>query len=62
MDFRVAVVGAGRVTRIRGVEVDSRPWLLERDADDFRSLDIGVYPIADDAWGAGKSGLKAFST
>ena len=57
--FRVTVVGAGREARVRGVEVDSRAWRLERDADDFRSLDIGVYPIADDARSAGKSGLKA---
>jgi glycosyltransferase involved in cell wall biosynthesis len=58
-DFRVLVVGAGGETKIRGVDVESRPWALERDAEDFRSLDIGVYPIPDDSWGAGKSGLKA---
>lgn len=57
--FRLTVVGASHETRVRGVEVDSRSWSLERDADDFRSLDIGVYPIADDAWSTGKSGLKA---
>ena len=36
-----------------------RAWTLDGDVEDFRSLDIGVYPIDDDAWGAGKSGLKA---
>ena len=39
--------------------METRSWTVERDAEDFRSLDIGVYPMADDAWSAGKSGLKA---
>ena len=58
--FRLTVVGSGRSdVRVPGVEVDCHPWRLDREADDFRGLDIGVYPIADDAWGAGKSGFKA---
>ena len=58
--FRLTIVGSGRAeVRVPGVEVDCRPWRLDREADDFRALDLGVYPIADDAWSAGKSGFKA---
>jgi len=58
--FRLTIVGSGRAeVRVPGVEVDCRPWALEREADDFRALDVGVYPIADSAWSAGKSGFKA---
>jgi glycosyltransferase involved in cell wall biosynthesis len=58
--FRLLIVGSGRDDiRIAGVEVDCRPWRLEREIEDFQSLDAGVYPIADDEWSAGKAGLKA---
>ena len=58
--FRLTIVGSGRAeVCVPGVEVDCRPWRLDRDADDFRALDVGVYPIADDEWSAGKSGFKA---
>ncbi|HJQ36178.1 MAG TPA: glycosyltransferase family 4 protein [Thermoanaerobaculia bacterium] len=59
--FRVRIVGSGReVVTIRGVEVENVRWAPEREAEDFRLLDIGVYPLpANDAFVAGKSGLKA---
>jgi glycosyltransferase involved in cell wall biosynthesis len=58
--FRLLVVGAGQpVPPITGVEVDARDWRLEREVADFQSLDVGLYPIAGEAWAAGKSGLKA---
>jgi glycosyltransferase involved in cell wall biosynthesis len=58
--FRLAIVGAGRRDiALRGVDVEQKPWRMEAEANDFRSLDVGLYPVADDAWGAGKSGFKA---
>ena len=58
--FRFRVVGAGRASiSIPGVEVENRPWDGAREVLDFQSLDIGIYPLPDDAWAAGKSGLKA---
>ena len=59
--FRLLVVGSGRRhLEIPGVDVEHRPWSLEREVRDFQELDIGLYPLpADDPWAAGKSGLKA---
>lgn len=58
--FRLYVVGsgAGRLV-VPGVEVEHRPWDLPREADDFASLDIGLYPLPDDKWAQGKSALKS---
>jgi glycosyltransferase involved in cell wall biosynthesis len=58
--FKLQIVGSGRAhVDVRGVDVDTRPWSLDREVEDFQSIDIGVYPIADNAWSAGKSGFKA---
>lgn len=58
--FRLKVVGSGRdALTVRGVEVDNSPWTLEREASDFRSLDVGLYPVIRDRWSVGKSGLKS---
>ncbi len=60
LPFRLLIVGSGRAeVRVPGVEVESRPWRIECEVEDFQSLDTGVYPIADDEWSAGKAGLKA---
>jgi glycosyltransferase involved in cell wall biosynthesis len=62
--FQLKVVGAGKdKIRIPGIEVENVPWKLEREIQDFQSIDIGLYPI-DAAvysgnWAAGKSGFKA---
>jgi glycosyltransferase involved in cell wall biosynthesis len=62
--FRLKVVGAGRKEiNLSGVEVESLDWSLNREIEDFQSLDIGLYPINArlyaDQWAAGKSGFKA---
>lgn len=58
--FRLTIIGSGRSQiEVKGVEVETRPWRLESEVEDFQSLDLGVYPIADDAWSAGKAGFKA---
>jgi glycosyltransferase involved in cell wall biosynthesis len=64
LQFRLKVVGAGREEiSIPGVEIENVPWKLEREVEDFQSLDIGLYPIDaapySEKWAAGKSGFKA---
>lgn len=58
--FRLRVVGAGtgRLS-VPGVEVEHYPWHLDREPADFASLDIGLYPLSQDAWASGKSALKS---
>jgi glycosyltransferase involved in cell wall biosynthesis len=52
------VVGAGRPLEFPGVKVIQRPWSMTTEADDFRSLDIGLYPIDDELWELGKGAFK----
>ncbi|HEX3069778.1 MAG TPA: glycosyltransferase family 4 protein [Thermoanaerobaculia bacterium] len=60
IEFTLLIAGAGRDDIIvPGVETVTRSWSLETEVADFQSLDIGLYPIAEDEWSAGKSGLKA---
>ena len=63
--FKLKVVGAGDVTpKIRGVLLENLPWSLGREIDDFRSLDIGLYPMViggstNRDWLFGKACFKA---
>jgi glycosyltransferase involved in cell wall biosynthesis len=58
--FRLKVIGAGRERiDLEGVEVENLKWSLRREVDDFRSFDVGLYPIIPDEWSAGKSGFKS---
>ena len=55
--FILKVVGA--VLEAPALIVENVPWSLSREVDDFRALDVGLYPLAEDAWSVGKSGFKA---
>ena len=62
--FSVRIVGAGiSSVSIPGVKVEYLEWQLEREVEDFQSVDIGLYPIDPslyaEKWAAGKSGFKA---
>ena len=58
------MVGSGKdEVNISGVAVENLPWSMEREVQDFQSIDIGLYPIDaalySGKWAAGKSGFKA---
>lgn len=64
-DFILKVRGSGKDELfIPGVRVDNAPWELDSELEDFRSFDIGLYPLvpgegASAEWIKGKSGFKA---
>ena len=64
-DFTLKIVGAGTdKIELDGVKVENRAWNLEREIEDFQSLDIGLYPLeatefVSQEWLMGKSGFKA---
>ena len=63
--FVLKIVGSGRdKIEVKGVEVVNVAWNLDREIEDFQTLDIGLYPLtlSDSAnmdWLNGKSGFKA---
>ncbi len=63
--FKFKLVGTGKAeVSVPGVQIENLPWSLDREIEDFRSLDIGLYPIvtspsASELWLKGKSGFKA---
>lgn len=56
--IEVLVVGAGKELNIPGVTVINKPWSLATEVEDFRSLDIGLYPLEDGIWELGKASFK----
>ncbi|MBI4380452.1 MAG: glycosyltransferase family 4 protein [candidate division NC10 bacterium] len=57
--FQLYVVGSLAPLHARGFEVTQAQWDLEREVEDFRCCDVGVYPLWDDDWSRGKCGFKA---
>ncbi|MEQ1761623.1 MAG: glycosyltransferase family 4 protein [Pyrinomonadaceae bacterium] len=63
--FKLLLCGTGEDDiAIEGLEIDNQPWSLETEVDDFRSLDIGLYPLVENEHQSlefiqGKSGFKA---
>lgn len=45
---------------VEGVKVINRPWGIDTEVEDLRAMDIGIMPLPDTAWAAGKSGCKMF--
>jgi glycosyltransferase involved in cell wall biosynthesis len=56
--FEFKVIGAGGRFQTNGLAMTCLPWRLEREVEDVQSLDIGIYPLPDDAWALGKGGFK----
>jgi glycosyltransferase involved in cell wall biosynthesis len=57
-NIRLLVIGSGNFT-MPGVPVESIAWNRDSEVVDLQRIDIGLYPLPDDPWVYGKSGLKA---
>lgn len=57
--FTLKIIGAGEHNlKIPNVNILNMPWALKDEIEQFRSLDIGVYPLPDNEWVLGKTGFK----
>jgi glycosyltransferase involved in cell wall biosynthesis len=57
--YTLHVVGAGEPVEVPGVRCVERAWSLETEADEYRALAVGLYPLPDNEWTRGKCGYKA---
>lgn len=58
-DMEVCVISSEPYA-VSGVKTTSRSWGIDTEVADLRAMDIGVMPLPDTAWAAGKSGCKMF--
>jgi glycosyltransferase involved in cell wall biosynthesis len=56
--FKLRVIGNFQY-EFPGIDLEVIQWTKEREVEDLQGIDIGVYPLAQDEWVLGKSGLKA---
>ena len=57
-DFKLRVIGNFQYD-LPGVDLEVIQWTSEMEANDLQGIDIGVYPLTNNEWVLGKSGLKA---
>lgn len=41
-----------------GIDISAKEWSLESELEDLNSFNIGIMPLGEDEWSAGKSGYK----
>lgn len=56
--FKLLVMGDATFN-IDDIEIEALPWKEDYEVDIIRRFDIGLYPLPDEEWVFGKSGLKA---
>lgn len=58
VDFRLLVMGDASFS-IDGLDVEAKAWSRDYELQTIARFDIGLYPLPDEEWVLGKSGLKA---
>lgn len=56
--FKLLVIGNFEYN-MQGINTETIYWTKETEIMDLLKIDIGIYPLFDDEWVSGKSGLKA---
>jgi glycosyltransferase involved in cell wall biosynthesis len=60
IDFHVLCIGNENFSfKNTNIPLKAIPWKLETEVEDLSKIDIGLYPLPDEPWVYGKSGLKA---
>jgi len=57
-DFKLIVIGNFDY-ELPGIDLEVIKWTSKNEAYDLQKIDIGIYPLPQDEWVFGKSGLKA---
>lgn len=57
-DVHILVIGDSSFS-YSDIPVEAIPWNKETEVKDLQRIDIGLYPLPDEKWVYGKSGLKA---
>ena len=58
LDFKLLVIGDQHF-EMDGVNIEAIRWNATTEVNDLSRIDIGLYPLPDEPWVYGKSGLKA---
>ena len=58
IDFELLVIG-DKNFNMEGINVRTLAWNADTEVTDLSQIDIGLYPLPDEPWVYGKSGLKA---
>ena len=58
VDFKLLVIG-NFAYDLQGIDLEVLSWNKKTEIEDLCKIDIGVYPLPQDEWVLGKSGLKA---
>ena len=59
-EFKLRIIGNFDY-QLPGVDLEVIRWTAEREVADLQALDVGLYPLREDDWVSGKSGLKAIT-
>jgi len=57
-NVKILVIG-DETFHIDGLEIEAKHWSQKSEVSDLQRIDIGLYPLPNEKWVYGKSGLKA---